>query len=99
MDGTAKQSFFTQLFRMRGTVIITWRTLLFSGGSALVAFGLVMMATIDDENPYISWLLPELYHPFVVQTFAIILSFVIVARNNIAVGRYFDGFEHVHTMS
>merc|ERR1719359_445820 len=45
------------------------------------------------------WLLPELRHPFVVQIFAIILSFVIVARNNVAVQRYFDGIEHVHTMS
>lgn len=43
--------------------------------------------------------LPELNHPFVVQIFGIILSFVIVARNNVAVDRYFSGVADVHQMS
>merc|ERR1719454_1557413 len=45
------------------------------------------------------WMLPELKHPFVVQIFGIILSFVIVARNNVATDRYFSGMDAVHTMS
>jgi predicted membrane chloride channel (bestrophin family) len=51
------------------------------------------------EVAQICWLLPELKHPFVVQIFGIILSFVIVARNNVAVNRYFSGMDNVHTMS
>ena len=36
-------------------------------------------------------LLPFLDHPFAVQVFAIVLSFVVVYRTNCAVQRYFDG--------
>jgi predicted membrane chloride channel (bestrophin family) len=98
------------LFRRRGSVII--RVLPVSLLGAFFAFCLVMFQQIKEcpkdlkqadkegkEYDPSCWMLPELYHPFVVQIFGIILSFVIVARNNVAVDRYFDGMEQVHTMS
>jgi predicted membrane chloride channel (bestrophin family) len=87
-------SFFAQLTRLRGSVLITVIPISFC--SAIIAGALVM---IEEKYGSGLWILPELRHPFVVQIFGIILSFVIVARTNIALGRYFDGIDHVHTMS
>jgi predicted membrane chloride channel (bestrophin family) len=92
-DHAGRQSFWRTLFRTKGSVIVTVIPVSFLG--ALIATVLVL---IRQSKPDL-WVLPELRHPFVVQVFGIILSFVIVARTNVALSRYFGGMLHVHTMS
>jgi uncharacterized membrane protein YdjX (TVP38/TMEM64 family)/predicted membrane chloride channel (bestrophin family) len=87
------RQFVTILFRTRGSVIV--KAIPVSLVGALLAFIMVLWRTRDPDM----WMLPELGHPFVVQVFGIILSFVVVARCNVALDRYFDGIEHVHRMS
>lgn len=86
--------FVSVLFRKRGSVII--QVLPVSVASGIFAWILVFLRKQYGDELYI---LPEIYHPFVVQVFGIILSFVIVARTKIALNRYFDGINYVHTMS
>eukprot|EP00746_Dinoflagellata_sp_MGD_P133387 gnl/MRDRNA2_/MRDRNA2_67079_c0_seq1.p1 gnl/MRDRNA2_/MRDRNA2_67079_c0~~gnl/MRDRNA2_/MRDRNA2_67079_c0_seq1.p1 ORF type:complete len:753 (+),score=119.52 gnl/MRDRNA2_/MRDRNA2_67079_c0_seq1:136-2394(+) len=87
------RQFITILFRTRGSVLT--KAIPVSIMSSIIAFAMVFWRTRDPDF----WLLPELGHPFVVQVFGIILSFVVVARCNVALDRYFDGVEHVHRMS
>lgn len=91
--GTSRTSFISLLFRVRGSVIV--RVIPQSFFGAVIAFGLVIMRTHDPEF----YLLPDLKHPFIVQIFGIILGFVVVARTDVAMSRYFDGIEHIHHMS
>lgn len=104
-------SWFSLLFRGKGSIIVKVFPISLFGG--LIAYCLVTVNEAWDcpepgeavfrapgeEAPARCFALPELNHPFVVQIFGIILSFVIVARNNVAVNRYFSGMEAVHTMS
>lgn len=92
-DAKARDSMCNVLFKKRGSVIIRVIPVSFIG--ALFAFVLVF---IRSKQPDL-WLLPELKHPFVVQIYSIVLSFVIVARTKTALARYFSGFADVHNMS
>lgn len=92
-DAKARESMCNTLFKLRGSVIV--RVIPVSMVGAVIAFVLVMLRT---QMPDL-WLLPELKHPFVVQIYSIVLSFVIVARTKVALGRYFGGFADVHNMS
>lgn len=105
-DGKGRQSWSTLLFQRKGSVL--WRVIPQSLVGGVIAFCLVVVKQaykcpdfLADDPDYhqMCWFLPELKHPFVVQIFSIILSFVIVRRNDIAVDRYFDGMENVHVMS
>lgn len=87
------KQFVTILFRTKGSVIA--KAIPVSIFSGIIAFILVIFRQRDPDW----WVLPELRHPFVVQVFAFILSFVIVARTNVAMDRYFHGVEYVHRMS
>lgn len=89
-----KQSFWSIMWRTRGSVIVRVIPVSLFGG--IMATILVLMKKGLGEDFY---MLPELRHPFVVQVFGIILSFVIVARTDCATKRYFGGIQHVHTMS
>lgn len=93
-DLLSRTSFAKTLFRRRGSVLL--RVLPISALGAVFAFILVQIRTFAGEDFYG---LPELRHPFVVQVYGIILSFVIVARTKVALGRYFNGLGDVHAMS
>jgi predicted membrane chloride channel (bestrophin family) len=92
-DANNRTSFLKLLFRTRGSVL--YRVMPHSFFGAVVAFALVMIERMIPGY----WILPELKHPFIVQVYGIILGFVVVARTDVAVGRYFDGIEHIHHMS
>eukprot|EP00746_Dinoflagellata_sp_MGD_P133389 gnl/MRDRNA2_/MRDRNA2_67079_c0_seq3.p1 gnl/MRDRNA2_/MRDRNA2_67079_c0~~gnl/MRDRNA2_/MRDRNA2_67079_c0_seq3.p1 ORF type:complete len:516 (+),score=77.52 gnl/MRDRNA2_/MRDRNA2_67079_c0_seq3:79-1626(+) len=86
------------LFRLRGSVIPPVLPCSIVGG--MFAYILVYIRDeVDESYETMHKMLPELDHPFVVQVFAIILSFVIVARTNFALKRYFGGMDDVHDMS
>lgn len=91
--GKGRTSFRATLYRKRGNIILSAIPVSIVG--AILAGVLVLLRTADPDL----WFLPELQHPFVVQILSIILSFVIVARSQVAMQRYFQGAEHVHTMS
>lgn len=88
-----RSSFRKTLFRRKGSVIIKVIPVSILGG--FLAF---LLVAISSQQPDLVFL-PVLKHPFAVQILSIILSFVIVARSNIAMDRYFGGCACVHTMS